>query len=313
MLAWTIRRLLQAAVAALVAFLLVFSFLRFIPGDPVDLMLGEQAMPAQRERLRANLGLDQPFPVQLWQDVTGLVTEGDLGQSLVYRKPVAALIGDRVGPTAVLALAAMAVAVAIALPLGIAGGWRPRSRADRWGRVMAVVGVSIPNFWLGPLLLLCFAVWLEWLPLGGYASAASLVLPAITLGTALAAMITRMTRSGLADMRQQTFVAAAYAKGASDRRVLFAHALKPSLIPVITIVGLQTGALLSGAVITETIFRWPGIGRLLIEAVQARDYPVVQGVVITLTGVYVLVNTLVDLGYALLDPRVRLGGADEGV
>ncbi len=303
------RRLVEGTVSALLAFVLVFSFIRMIPGDPVDLMLGEQAQPAAREALRQNLGLDRPFLVQLAGDFAGLV-RGDLGQSMAYRRPVAGLIADRAGPTAILAAAAILIAIAIALPLGLASGWQPGSRIDSISRIIAVSGISLPNFWLGPLLLLVFAVWLRWLPIGGFRSPSSVILPAITLGTALAAMLTRMLRSGVSETRQAMFITAARARGVPERNLLLKHALRPALIPVITILGLQIGAVLSGAVITETIFQWPGVGRLLIEAVQGRDYPVVQGVVLIMTGVYVGVNTLVDCAYMVVDPRIDTAAAN---
>jgi len=297
-------RLGEALLTAFLAFVMVFSLLHLVPGDPVELMLGEQARPAQREALRAALGLDRPLTVQFREQFLGLL-QGDLGTSIHYRKPVSALIAERVGPTLALALAAMAVALLLAVPLGVAAGWRPGARIDRAGRILAVLGISMPNVWLGPLLLLAFALWWPLFPVGGYTSYSALVLPALTLGTALAAMLTRMLRASVAETRDAMFVTAARAKGASERRLLWRHALRPALIPVVTIAGLQLGALLSGAIITETIFQWPGLGRLLIEAVQARDYPLVQGVVLILTFIYIAVNTGVDLLYVWIDPRAR--------
>ncbi|RMF13173.1 MAG: ABC transporter permease [Candidatus Dadabacteria bacterium] len=301
---WLIARLLSGVMAAFVAFALVFSLLRLIPGDPVELMLGEQAQPAAMERMRAHLGLDRPWSEQLAGAFAGLM-RGDLGTSLTSHQPVSRLIAVRIGPTAALAASAMAVALLIAWPIGLRAGWWPGSRADRAGRVFATLGISIPNFWLGPVLLLVFAVTWPVFPLGGYRSYSALVLPAVTLGTALAAMLTRLLRASLFDVRQQTFVVAARARGLDARQVLWRHALRPALSPVWTVFGLQVGALLSGAVITETVFQWPGVGRLLIDAVRARDYPVVQGVVVLLTGIYVVVNVVIDIGYAIIDPRVR--------
>lgn len=308
MIYWLVRRVAAGVLAALAAFVLVFSLLRVVPGDPIDIMLGERAQPARADELRRVLGLELSWQAQIARDLKRL-SHGDLGESVTMKRPVRALVAERVGPTLALAGAALAVALLISLPLGLASGWRPGSNIDRFGRLVAALGIGMPTFWLGPLLLLVFAVHLSWLPLGGYRSYSALVLPALTLGFGLAALQARMLRASLVETKASLFIVAARAKGAGERRLLLRHALRPSALPAVTVLGLQLGALLSGAVITETIFQWPGIGRLLIESVQARDYPTVQGVVVVFTGIYVAVNTLVDIAYGWLDPRLGPGGA----
>lgn len=283
---------------------LVFFLIHLIPGDPVDLMLGENARPADRTLLRGQLGLDRPVTQQYFAFL-GATLRGDLGQSIHYRRPVASMIAERVPATAELMLGAMAIALALALPLGIVGAVFQGRWPDRVAGVFAVLGVATPNFWLGPLLILLFAIRLDWLPVNERGGLANLVLPAITLGTALAALLSRMTRASLLEVMGQDYVRFARAKGLSGARVILVHALRNALIPVITVAGLQVGVLLSGAIITESIFDWPGLGTLLLEGIYQRDYPLVQGCVLFIATIYVAVNLLTDALYGWADPRIR--------
>jgi ABC-type dipeptide/oligopeptide/nickel transport system permease component len=284
---------------------LVFSLIHFIPGDPAQAMLGEGAAPEDVAQLRERLGLDRPLLVQYGSFLQGLV-RGDLGVSLRNDQPVLEQILERMPATAELAFASMAVAVLIALPLGIiAAVWRGTA-VDHGAMTLSLVGISVPNFWLGPLLAIVFAVELGWLPVGGRGTLAHLVLPSATLGAALAAILARMTRASLLEELREPYVLAARAKGVSRTRAVLHHALRNSLIPIVTILGLQFGVVLTGAVITETIFAWPGIGRLLIQSISFRDYPTVQGCVLLIAVTYVGVNLVTDLTYGFLDPRIRV-------
>ncbi len=298
------RRLALLVPTVLGVLTLVFFLVHLIPGDPVELMLGETASRADLARLRADLGLDRPLGEQYARFLGGLA-RGDLGRSFFYRKPVLAVIAGALPATALLAAAAMAVAILIALPVGILAAVRRDRLADRLAMLASLVGVSMPNFWLGPLLIILFSFRLGWLPVSGRDGAASLVLPAVTLGTALAAILSRMTRSSMLDVLGEDYLRTARAKGVRERVVIARHALRNALLPVVTIVGLQFGALLSGAVITENVFAWPGVGTLLIQAITARDYPLVQGCVLVIALCYVAVNFLTDVLYSVIDPRVR--------
>jgi ABC-type dipeptide/oligopeptide/nickel transport system permease component len=268
-------------------------------------MLGETAPQADLQDLRAKLGLDRPLLVQYGEFMRGLV-RGNLGTSFRYGTPVGREIGSRVGRTAELATAAMVVSLLIALPLGVLGALTRGTAIDRAAMAFSLAGIAMPNFWLGPLLALVFAVGLGWLPVSGTGTIAHLVLPAVTLGAALAAITARMTRASLIDELRELYVVAARARGVSKARATLAHALRNSLIPVATIIGLQLGSVLTGTIITETIFAWPGVGRLLIQAISFRDYPLVQGCILFIAVTYVAMNLLVDLTYAWLDPRIRL-------
>lgn len=304
MLRFILRRLaLTAPVLAGVA-TLVFSLIHFVPGDPVVAMLGESASPRDVERLRRTLGLDRPLPVQYAAFMKGAAT-GDLGTSLRTEQPVTMLIAERVPATIELALAAMAVAVAIAIPLGILAAVRAGTLVDRGATTVALVGISMPSFWLGPLLAIVFSIWLGWFPVAGRGTLAHLVLPAITLGAPLAATLARMTRASVIEELRELYVLAARARGASRTRAVLAHAVRNSLIPIVTVLGLQLGSLLTGAVITETIFAWPGVGRLLVQSITARDYPAVQGCILLIALAYIVANLLVDIVYGLLDPRIH--------
>jgi peptide/nickel transport system permease protein len=283
---------------------LVFSLIHLIPGDPAQAMLGEAAAQEDIQELRHRLGLDRPLLQQYGMFMRGLL-RGDLGTSLRTSQPVTRMIVERMPATFELAAAAMTFAVLAAIPLGIAAAvWRGTS-IDHGSMTLALLGISIPNFWLGPLLAIIFAVELGWLPVSGRGTWANLVLPAISLGAALAAILARMTRATLLEELREQYVQAARARGTSRVRAVVGHAFRNSLIPVVTLIGLQFGAVLTGAVITETIFAWPGIGRLLIQSIGFRDYPLVQGCILLIAVTYVMVNLLTDLVYGVLDPRIR--------
>lgn len=298
------RRLFLTIPVLLGVATLVFSLIHLIPGDPAQAMLGEAASPQDVAELRARLGLDRPLVEQYGNFIRGLV-RGDLGTSLRTSLPVTTMIVERLPATFELAAAAMAFAIAVALPLGIAAAVRRGTPVDHGAMTLALMGISIPNFWLGPLLAIIFAVELGWLPVSGRGTWAHLVLPAISLGAALAAILARMTRATLLEELREPYVQAARARGASRFRAVVRHAFRNSLIPVVTLIGLQFGAVLTGAVITETIFAWPGIGRLLIQSIGFRDYPLVQGCILLIAVTYVGMNLLTDLVYGVLDPRIR--------
>ena len=301
---YLVRRLLLTIPVLLGVATLVFALIHLVPGDPAQAMLGEGASQEEVLRLRTSLGLDRPLLTQYTAFLGGLV-RGDLGMSFRYNAPVTTEITSRLGNTAKLALAAMAVAIVFAIPLGIiAAVFRGRA-PDHAAMTLALAGISMPNFWLGPLLAILFAVYLGWLPVSGTGSLAHLVLPAVTLGAALSAILARMTRASLLEELRELYVLAARARGLSGARAVLRHAFRNSLIPVVTIIGLQFGAVLTGTIITETIFAWPGLGRLLIQAINFRDYPLVQGCILFISVTYVLMNLLTDLTYGFLDPRIR--------
>jgi peptide/nickel transport system permease protein len=305
MLRYLIRRLLLTIPVLLGVATLVFALIHFIPGDPAQAILGEGATQEEVAQLRARLGLDRPLLVQYGAFLKG-VAHGDLGQSLRNGQPVTGQILERMPATAQLALASMAVAILVALPLGIIAAVWKGTWVDHGAMTLSLVGISIPNFWLGPLMAIVFSVQLGWLPVGGRGTLAHLVLPSITLGAALAAILARMTRASLLEELGEPYVLSARAKGVSRTRAVLYHAFRNSLIPIVTILGLQFGVVLTGAVITETIFAWPGIGRLLIQSIGFRDYPTVQGCVLLIAATYVGVNLLTDLTYGFLDPRIRV-------
>ncbi len=297
-------RLLSMLLVVLGVVTIVFLFIHLTPGDPVEAMLGESASQADRAGLRRELGLDRPLPVQYGEYLARLV-RGDLGRSIYSGRPVSALLAERLPATAELAAVALLVALAIALPLGLLGALRAGTLWDRLAMGFAMLGVSIPNFWLGPVLILCFSLWLGWFPVSGNEGSGAIVLPAITLGTAMAALLSRMLRASVLEVLGEDHVRTARAKGLAPVVVITRHVLPNAALPVLTVLGLQLGTLLGGAVVTETVFAWPGLGTLTIEAIQRRDYPVVQGCVLLISLAYVGVNTLTDLAYGLLDPRVR--------
>ena len=298
------RRVLLTIPVLLGVATLVFSLIHLIPGDPVQAMLGDAASPESVVELRIKLGLDRPLYVQYAAFLAGLA-KGNLGTSLRTNEPVTSAIAARLPATIELALAAMLVAVAIAIPLGIIAAVWAGTGVDHAATTLALVGISMPNFWLGPLLAIVFSVTLGWLPVSGRGTLAHLVLPAITLGAPLAAVLARMTRASLIEEIRELYVTAARARGVSAARAVLKHAFRNSLIPIVTVFGLQVGAVLTGAVITETIFAWPGVGRLLIQSIGFRDYPLVQGCILLIAVTYVSVNLLTDMAYGFLDPRIR--------
>ena len=303
---YIIRRLLQMIPITLGILTLIFSLIHLIPGDPAVQIAGEGARPQDIENVRKALGLDQP----LWkQYVTYLsnLARGDLGRSFRTGDSVAAEIRVRYPATMQLAFGSMLVALLVAFPLGIISAIYRNSWIDNVARFFALVGVSMPSFWFGPLLIIAFAINREWFPVSGREEGLrSLVLPSLTMGLALAAILTRMIRVSLAEELSQLYVTTAVAKGVSRTKAIFSHALKNALIPVITVLALQFGSLLTGAIITEQIFSWPGLGRLLIQSITARDYPQVQASILVIALTYIMVNFISDLLYGVADPRIKL-------
>jgi peptide/nickel transport system permease protein len=289
--------------------LLVFAMTWVTPGDPVIALLGESAQGISQEArddLRRELGLDQPWPVQYLAYVGGLV-QGDFGTSIRSRRPVLREVADRLPATAELALAALAIAVTVGVTLGVLAAVYQRTWIDAVAIAVALVGVSVPVFWSGFLLMLVFALELGWLPASGRGTWQHLVLPALTVGVSSAAFIARITRGAVLETLAQDYVRTAHAKGLAARRVIVRHALRNALLPIVTVVGLQLGGLLGGAVLTETVFAWPGVGRMLVDAIVARDLPLVQGAVLVVSVLFILVNLAVDLSYAAINPKVRYG------
>ncbi len=302
---YLLRRLAQVVPLALLVATLVFSLIHLIPGDPVEMMLGEGAQRADVETLRRDLGLDRPLPRQYLDYLRGLAT-GDLGDSLHFREPVAGVLARHYPATLGLAVASMVAALVFAVPLGVAAALHRNRAIDHLSRFLALVGVSLPNFWLGPMLILLFAIHLDLFPVSGRSGWSSLVLPSLTLGMGLAGLLTRMIRASLGEELRRPYMLTARAKGLSSGQAVLRHAAKNAAIPVVTIVALQFGALLAGAIITETIFSWPGVGRLIVQGIRLRDYPLVQGGVLAIAMTYLLLNLATDLVYAALDPRIRL-------
>ena len=284
--------------------LLVFLMVRLAPGDPAILLAGEFATPETLEAIRTRYGLDRPLPEQ-FALYLGALLQGDLGESARSRRPVLEELKTYFPNTVVLATAAILVALATGIPLGILAALRQGSWLDLGVMVLALLGVSMPVFWFGLLAILIFSVELGWFPVAGKGTLAHLVLPAVTLGINATALLARMTRGTLVEVLSQDYIRTARAKGLAERVVIFKHALRHALIPVVTVAGLEFGSLLAGAVITETIFAWPGLGQLLVGSILSRDYPVVQGAVLLVAFTFTLVNLMVDLLYAWIDPRVR--------
>ncbi len=284
---------------------LVFFLIHLVPGDPVAVMLGDWASPADEEALRTQLGLNLPIAMQYWHYISGIF-QFDLGESLFFHQPVSELIAERFPMTLQLALMALLIAALIAFPLGLWAALRAGKWPDHLSMTVSLIGVSIPNFWLGPMLILLFSLSLAWLPVSGAEQPFSWVLPAVTLGTALAAILARMLRASLLEVLHEDYIRTAQAKGLPARLVYGKHALLNALLPVVTILGLQLGTLLGGAVITEVVFDWPGLGQLLVESIQRRDYPVVQGCILVISVAYITINGLTELVYAWLDPRIRV-------
>jgi ABC-type dipeptide/oligopeptide/nickel transport system permease component len=309
LLRYTLGRLVGTVPVLFGVTLLVFLMAWVTPGDPVIAMLGESAQGISQEgleELRRQLGLDRPLPVQYVAYLGGLA-RGDLGVSVRSRRPVLTEILDRLPATAELAVAALAIAVALGLTLGVWAAVRKGTWADGAAIAVALVGVSVPVFWSGFLLMMLFALELGWLPASGRGTWRHLVMPALTVGVSSAAFIARITRGAMLETLGQDYVRTARAKGLRPRRVVLRHALRNALLPIVTVVGLQLGGLLGGAVLTESVFAWPGVGRLLVDAIVARDLPLVQGAVLVVAVLFILVNLAVDLSYAAINPKVRYG------
>lgn len=284
--------------------LLVFIMMRFIPGDPARAIVGELASPELVEYTRKKFGLDRPLHIQYGIFMSRLL-RADFGTSIRSRRPVITELWDRLANTAELAIASLIVASLIGLTAGIVSATKRYSIFDSISMIAALLGVSVPVFWQGLMLMLVFSVILGWLPAGGRGTVFHLILPTITLGTSLAAVTARLTRSSMLDVLQQDFITTARSKGLIEKVVIYKHAVRNALIPVVTIIGLQFGSLLGGTVITETVFAWPGIGRLMVEAIGGRDHPVVQGGVLVFAIIFLVINLFVDLLYTLIDPRIR--------
>jgi peptide/nickel transport system permease protein/oligopeptide transport system permease protein len=306
---WVARRVLAIVPVLFGVSLAVFSMLFLVPGDPVKMMLAEfVTTPDQVAQMRAQLHLDEPIPLQYGRFV-GNALRGDLGTSIRSRRPVSTEIRENIGSTAQLALASMLVAVAVGIPLGLVAALARNSWLDVGAMLVALLGVSMPSFWLGLLLIFTFSLHLAWFPATGGGTLLHLVLPSVTLGAIASAIIARLTRSSMLEVLGQDYVRTARAKGLAWWGVVVRHALKNALIPVITIFGLQFGNLLAGAVIVETVFSRPGLGRLIVGGILAKDFPLVQGTVLFVATAYVLINVLVDVAYAFADPRIRFGSA----
>lgn len=299
-----LKRLIATIPVILGVLLLTFMLVHSIPGDPVEVMLGESATSGDRAVLRQSLGLDEPLPIQFFQYVLK-VAQGDLGVSIHSKKPIAELFAERLPATFKLAALALIIAISIGVPLGIVAALKVDRWADSLATVLSLTVSAMPHFWLGPLLMMVFALWLGLLPVSGMDANTSIILPALTLGFGLAAILTRMTRASMLEVLHEDFIRTARAKGLPEKAVILKHALRAALLPIVTVLGLQLGSLLAGTVITETVFAWDGIGRLLVESIEKRDYPVTQACVLLIALTYVFVNLLTDIIYTRIDPRVR--------
>lgn len=312
MLEYLLRRILALAPVMLVVATLVFVLMHLTPGDPVSAMLGMDASPTDIERMRAKLGLDQPLALQYVQWF-GKMLRGDMGESIFLQIPVLEAVAERLEPTLLLTLLAIAISVGVGIPAGVVSATRFGTLADQGFMLVALLGVSMPEFWLGLNLIFLVAVKLGWLPVAGYvplggdllATLRYLIMPAFSLGFIQSALIARMTRAVMLDVLSQDYIRTGHAKGLSAARVVYKHALKNAFIPTLTVIGITFAILMGGAIVIETVFNIPGVGRLLIQSVQRRDYPVIQGIVLLIAGAYVLINLLVDVAYAYLDPRVK--------
>ncbi len=312
MLSYILRRILSTLPVMGIVAMFVFSLLYITPGDPAAVIAGDQASPADVERIRQGLGLDRPFLVQFGTWLWGIL-HGDLGTSIFTNLPVASLIAQRIEPTLSLMAITLVLTILIAVPLGVVAAWKAGSWVDRSIMAFAVFGFSLPVFVVGYLLAYVFALQFEWLPVQGYTPLAqglwpwlqNLILPAIALGSVYIALIARITRASMLEVLQQDYIRTARAKGLDQRSILFVHALKNAAVPIVTVIGIGVALLIGGAVVTESVFAIPGLGRLTIDAILSRDYPVIQGIVLLFSFLYVLVNLLVDVTYTLVDPRIR--------
>jgi len=309
---YLLRRVLAAIPVMLVVAVFVFLLLRLTPGDPAAILAGDMATPEQLDRIRETLGLNDPLLVQFFRWIAALL-QGDFGTSLISNKPVIDLVADRMWPTIWIAIITLSLSVIVAVPMGVLAAWKQGSWVDHLVMTFSVLGFSIPVFVIGYLLIKLFAIDLKWLPVQGYKApskdlagfAARAVLPALTLASIYIALIARMTRASLLDVLNEDYVRTARAKGLTERRVLFRHALRNAAVPVMTVIGTGFALLISGVVVTESVYNIPGLGRLTVDSIFARDYPVIQALILLTSGVYVLVNLLIDLSYSLLDPRIR--------
>ncbi|MCX7339918.1 MAG: ABC transporter permease [Hyphomicrobiales bacterium] len=312
MLSYVIRRLFSTLLVMAMVAIFVFLLLHLSPGDPAAIIAGDNATPAAIDGIRQKLGLSDPLPVQFVRWI-GHVLQGDLGVSIFSNEPVLKLVGQRLEPTLSLALMTLVVAVTLAITFGVLAAWKAGTWIDRALMVVSVVGFSVPTFVVGYLLIYLFAIELRWLPVQGYTPmsegldgwARNLVLPSIALGLAYIALIARITRASMLDVLSEDYIRTAKAKGVANQSMLLKHALKNAGVPIVTVIGIGVALLISGVVITETVFNIPGIGRLVVDAIAKRDYPIIQGVILIFSGVYVLVNLLVDLTYTVIDPRIR--------
>ena len=302
---YVLRRVMLLIPVIIGVTFIIFTMMYLTPGDPAKIMLGESAKQEDIERLQEELGLNRPYLVQFGDYVRKAVLEQDIGRSYATKRPVTEEVMGRFPVTLKLAAFSILIAVAIGIPIGIVSATKQYSLFDNISMVVALLGVSMPNFWQGLLLILLFSVTLGWLPASGFSSFKHMILPAVTIGTSTAAVITRMTRSSMLEVIRQDYIRTARAKGQVESKVVNRHALKNALIPIITVVGLQFGYLLSGAVLTESIFAVPGVGRLMVESIRARDFPVVQGAVLFIAVTFSIVNLFVDIMYAYVDPRIR--------
>lgn len=312
MIAYIARRLLSMLPVVAIVAMFVFLLLHLAPGDPAAIIAGDNATPQNIAQIRKALGLDEPIWRQflVW---AGSLVQGDLGKSMFWGDPVARLIGQRAEPTVSLALTTLSVAVVLAVSMGVTAAAKAGTAIDRFVMGFAVFGFSVPVFVVGYLLIFVFAIALKWLPVQGYTPIAegvvpwlrNLVLPSVALGLAYVALIARITRTTMLDVLAEDYIRTGRAKGVAARPLLLKHALKNAAVPIVTVIGIGVALLIGGVVITETVFNIPGIGRLVVDAIARRDYPIIQGVIMVFSGIYVLVNLLVDLSYTLLDPRIR--------
>ncbi|RJL05231.1 ABC transporter permease [Paracoccus aestuarii] len=312
MLGYVLRRVLAVIPVMLLVAVFVFLLLRLTPGDPAAIIAGDMATPAQLERIREAMGLNDPIHIQFITWV-GQLLRGDLGVSLISNTPVAAMVADRIGPTLSIAVLTILMSVALAVPMGVLAAWKHRSAADYAVMTFSVLGFSVPVFVIGYLFILVFSLQLGWFPVQGFrplsaglgAFLSTAFLPALTLSTIYVALIARMTRANMLDVLGEDYIRTARAKGAPERRVLFRHALRNAAVPILTVIGTGFALLIGGVVVTETVFNIPGVGRLTVDAILARDYPVIQAMILLTSFLYVLVNLLIDLSYSLFDPRIR--------
>ncbi|MBM3605408.1 MAG: ABC transporter permease [Alphaproteobacteria bacterium] len=312
MLGYILRRCLAVIPVMLLVAIFVFLLLRLTPGDPAAIIAGDMATPAQLERIRAAMGLNDPIHIQFigW---VGQLLRGDLGVSLISNTPVATMVADRIAPTLSIAVLTILISVAIAVPMGVLAAWKHRSAADYAVMTFSVLGFSVPVFVIGYLFILIFSLRLGWFPVQGFqplsaglgAFLSTAFLPALTLSTIYVALIARMTRANMLEVLGEDYIRTARAKGAPERRVLFRHAFRNAAVPILTVIGTGFALLIGGVVVTETVFNIPGIGRLTVDAILARDYPVIQAMILLTSFFYVLVNLLIDLSYSLFDPRIR--------